>query len=205
MSALASPSEAPSSPKEPRPPRRLGRRVLRAVGWLAGLVLLLPPMLLAAGLLGANTAPGRAAIERLAAALIPGLVLEGLEGTLPGRPGFARLTLADDQGIWLEIEDARLVWSPRALLRGEAHVEALTARRIALHRLPASEAPPGPTPPGPLLPELPSLPVAIRLDRLDAARIELGAAVLGEAAVLRAAASGRIDPWGIALGLEART
>jgi translocation and assembly module TamB len=179
--------------------------VLRAVGWLAGLMLLLPPMLLAAGLLGANTAPGRAAIERLAAALVPGLVLEGLEGPLPGRPGFARLTLADDQGIWLEIEEARLAWAPRALLRGEAHVEALTARRIALHRLPASDAPPEPAPPGPLLPDLPSLPVAIRLDRLDAARIELGPGLLGEATVLRAAASGRLDPWGIALGLEART
>ncbi|WP_368414005.1 translocation/assembly module TamB domain-containing protein [Falsiroseomonas sp.] len=177
---------------------------MRALGWLAGLALL-PALLLAVGLLGANTAPGRAAIERLAGALVPGLVLEGLEGPLPGRPGFARLTLADDQGIWLEIEDARLVWSPRALLRGEAHIEALTARRVALHRLPASDTPPDPTPPGPLLPDLPSLPVAIRLDRLEAARIELGAAVLGEATVLRAAASGRLDPWGIALGLEART
>jgi translocation and assembly module TamB len=198
MSASASPSEQPGTP------RRLQRRVMRALGWLAGLALL-PALLLAVGLLGANTAPGRAAIERLVAALVPGLVLEGLEGPLPGRPGFARLTLADDQGIWLEIEDARLVWSPRALLRGEAHVEALTARRVALHRLPASDTPPDPTPPAPLLPDLPSLPVAIRLDRLEAARIELGAAVLGEATVLRAAASGRIDPWGIALGLEAQT
>ena len=102
MSALASPSEAPA------PPRRPVWRALRGIGWLAGVTLLLPTLLLAALLLGANTAPGRAGIERLAAALVPGLVLEGLEGPLPGRPGFARLTLADDQGIWLEIEDARL-------------------------------------------------------------------------------------------------
>ena len=96
MSASVSPSEAPA--EAPEPPRRPRWRVLRVVGWLAGLVLL-PPLLLAAGLLAANTAPGRAAIERLAATLVPGLVLEGLEGPLPGRPGFARLTLADDQGI----------------------------------------------------------------------------------------------------------
>ena len=198
MSASASPSEPPG---QPRPPRR---RSLPGLGWIGGLVLLLA-MLLVGGLLGANTAPGRAAIERLAAVLVPGLVLEGLEGPLPGRPGFARLTLADDQGIWLEVEQARLVWSPLALLRGDAHVEALTAQRIALHRLPAGAPPAEPAPPGPLLPELPSLPFAIRLDRLDAARIELGPGVLGEAAVLRAAASGRVDPWGIALGLEART
>jgi translocation and assembly module TamB len=165
-------------------------------------LLVLPAVLLGLALLGLNTEPGRVALARLAGTLVPGLVLEGLEGPLPGRPGVARLALADEQGVWLEVEDARLVWDPRALLRREAHVEALTAGRIALRRLPAAE-PAEPGPPGPLLPELPQLPLALRLDRLEVARIELGAPVLGEAVALRAAASLRLDPWGLSLGLDA--
>ena len=195
-------TSASASPSEP-PPRRRGRRALRLLGGLLAALLALPPVLLAAALVFANTASGRGAIERLAAAFVPGLVIEGLEGPLPGRPGVARLTLADDQGVWLEIEDARLAWNPRALLRREAHVEALTARRIALHRLPPGAPDPEPAPPGPLLPDLPSLPLAIVLDRLALDRVEIGAPVLGEAAVLRASATGRLDPWGLTLGLDA--
>ena len=176
---------------------------MRLAGALAGLVLGLPPLLAGLILLGANTAPGRGALERLAAALVPGLTLQGLEGPLPGRPGLARLTLADADGPWLEIEDARLVWNPLALLRGEAHVETLSAARIALHRLPPGQAGAEPAPPGPLLPELPSLPFALRLDRLALDRVEIGAALLGQPAVLRAAAQGRLDPSGLTLGLDA--
>ena len=195
-------TSASASPSEP-PPRRRRWRALRLLGALLGVAVVLPPLLLAGALVFANTAPGRAAIERLAAAFVPGLVIEGLEGPLPGRPGFARLTLADEAGVWLEIEEARLAWNPRALLRREAHVEALTARRIALHRLPPGEPDPEPAPPGPLLPELPSLPVAIVLDRLALERVEIGAPVLGEPAVLRASATGRLDPWGLTIGLDA--
>ena len=192
MSVSAKPSEVVS----------VAHHVLRRLGALLGLVLGLPVLLLALALLGANTAPGRAALERLAAALVPGLTLEGLDGPLPGRPGFARLALADAEGVWLEVEGARLRWNPLALLRGEAHVEALSAARIALHRLPPAEAEAAP---GPLLPELPRLPLALRLDQLELARIELGAAVLGQPAVLHATANARLDAAGLTLALDAGT
>ena len=178
------------------------RRLLRNLGALFGLGLVLPVLLAGLALLGANTAPGRAALERLAAALVPGLTLEGLDGPLPGRPGFARLALADADGVWLEVEGARLVWNPLALLRGEAHVELLSAARIALHRLPPSEAEAAP---GPLLPELPRLPLALRLDRLALQRVELGAPVLGQPAVLHATAEARLDAAGLTLALDAAT
>jgi translocation and assembly module TamB len=165
----------------------------------------LPVLVLGAALLWANSESGRATIARLAGQFVPGLAIEGLEGPLPGALGFARLTMADDKGVWLEVEGARLAWDPRALLRREAHVELLAARRIALHRLPESAPPPEPTPPGPLIPDLPQLPVAIRLDRLAAERIELGEPVLGVATALRAEAAGRLDETGLALRLEAAT
>lgn len=176
--------------------------VLRRLGALLGLGLVVPLLLAGLALIGANTAPGRAALERVAAALVPGLTLEGLDGPLPGRPGFARLALADADGVWLEIEGARLVWNPLALLRGEAHVELLSAARIALHRLPPAESEAAP---GPLIPEVPRLPLALRLDRLALDRVELGAPVLGQPAVLHAMANGRLDAAGLTLALDAAT
>lgn len=188
MSVSARPSDAASA----------ARRLLRRLGALLGL----PVLLLALAVLGANTAPGRAALERLAAALVPGLTLEGLDGPLPGRPGFARLALADAEGVWLEVEGAQLAWNPFALLRGQAHIEALSAARITLHRLPPAEPDAAP---GPLLPELPRLPLALRLDRLALERVELGASLLGQPAVLHATASARLDAAGLTLALDAGT
>jgi translocation and assembly module TamB len=194
MSASARPSD---------PLRRPPRRAIRALATLLGVVLLLPALLVGAVLVGANTEPGRAAIARLAAGFVAGLTIEGLQGPLPGRPGVTRLTMADAEGVWLEVEDARIAWDPRALLRGEARIEAITARRVALHRLPASDAPGEPTPPGPIIPQLPELPVAIRLDRLAVDRIEIGEPVAGVALALRVAGSAQLDAQGLSLALDA--
>lgn len=199
MSASASPSE----PAQAAPTRR--RRWPRRLAWGVALLLGLPLLLVAAVLVGANTAPGRHAIERLAAQAVPGLTIEGLQGPLPGRPAIRRLTYADAEGIWLEVEGARLDWDPAALLRGEAHVLRLAAERLRLQRLPAAAPDQPGAPPGPLIPSLPQLPVAIRLDRLEVARIELAQAVLGQPVALHAAAEGRLDPWGLTLWFEAGT
>jgi translocation and assembly module TamB len=195
MSASAKPSDAAA----PRRPGRAWRWVAVALGLLLGL----PVLLVGLALLAVNTAPGRDGLARLASDFVPGLTIEGLQGPLPGSPGIGRLTMADDQGVWLEVEGARLAWDPLALLRREAHVETLSAGRIALHRLPAGEAQPEPAQPGPLIPRLPELPVAIRLDRLEAERIEIGAPVLGEPVVLRLSGQARLDEMGLSLGLDA--
>jgi translocation and assembly module TamB len=192
---------ASARPSEPRPRPR--RRAIRALATLLGVLLLLPALLVGALFVGANTEPGRAAIARLASSFVAGLTIEGLQGPLPGRPGVTRLTMADADGVWLEVEEARIAWDPRALLRGEARIEAITARRIALHRLPASEAPPEPEPPGPLIPQLPQLPLAIRLDRLAVDRIEIGEPVAGVALALRVAGDAQLDGEGLSLTLDA--
>jgi translocation and assembly module TamB len=196
MSASARPSEAPP------------RRRFRWLGWLVaalGVLLLLPVLAVGGALLYANTEGGRERIARLAASYVPGLSIEGLEGPLPGRLRFARLTMSDEQGVWLEVEGADLDWDPRALFRRELHVESLTARRIALHRLPPSSPEPEPPPeePGQLIPELPQLPVSVRLDRLEVPRIELAEPVLGAPTVLRADARAGLDAAGLAAALRA--
>ncbi|MGK7866103.1 translocation/assembly module TamB domain-containing protein [Falsiroseomonas sp. E2-1-a20] len=192
-----------AKPSEPRAPRR--RRWPKVLLGLVLVLLLLPPLLVGGALLYANTEGGRARLAGLAESFVPGLTLEGLTGPLPGRLAIGRIALADDQGIWLEIDNARLEWDPRALLRREAHINLLSAERLALHRLPpGSPDQPPPEPGGPLLPELPNLPVALRLDRLEVARIELGQPVLGEAAILRAEGMALLDAAGLTTSLDLR-
>jgi translocation and assembly module TamB len=118
---------------------------------------------------------------------VPGLSIEGLTGPLPSRIGVARLAMTDAEGPWLELEGAEIALDLPALLGREARITVLSARRVALHRLPpSSEPPPPPDPNAPLIPALPELPVSVRLDRLAVERIELGEAVAGVAAVLSA-------------------
>ncbi|MBB5689636.1 translocation and assembly module TamB [Roseomonas alkaliterrae] len=180
----------------------------RARRILLGLVIGLPLLLLAAaagGLLWANTDGGRAVIARLAAGSVDGLAIEGLTGPLPGRIGVARLVMADADGPWLEIEEARIALDLPALLRREARIAALSARRIALHRAPASSGEPAPPEPGaPQLPALPELPVALRLDRLAVERIELGAPLLGTEAVLAVEGEALLAAGRLSARLDAR-
>ena len=110
--------------------------------------------------------------------------VEGLGGILPFDVELAHLSLPDADGVWLEVDDARIVVRPAALLRGEVMVEQMGARRVSVSRLPISE--PAPTPPEPFslprLPELPSSLPRIAIDRLFVDVIELGEPILGEPA-----------------------
>jgi translocation and assembly module TamB len=118
-----------------------------------------------------------------AAGFVPGLRLEGVTGPLPARLAAERLSMADAEGEWLAVEGAELRLAWRDLLDGRLRLEAVAARRIALHRLPPS-APAAPAPAPLALPRMPHLPLPIRIERLELARIELGEAVLGQAAAL---------------------
>lgn len=142
------------------------------------LVLLLLPVLA----LGALLTPwGTSWGLGFAAGFVPGLRVEGISGPLPGRLAVAQLSLGDAEGPWLEVEDAELRLAWRELFAGRLRLEAVTARRIALHRLP----PAAPAEPAPLaMPQLPNLPLPIRIERLALTRLELGAPVLGQAAAL---------------------
>jgi translocation and assembly module TamB len=105
---------------------------------------------------------------------------------LPHEVSAARVTLADEGGIWLDIAAPRISFDLTALLRREAHLQAISARQIAIARLPASEAE---AREGKLLPSLPRLPVAVRLDRLAIDEIAVGDSILGQA--FRISATGK--------------
>ena len=113
--------------------------------------------------------------------------LQGFRGALSSEAALDRLTVADAEGIWLEIEGAVLNWNRAAVLRGEIEIRTLTADRLVLHRLPEAEpSPPSPEATGFALPELP---VSIDIQTAAIARLELGAPVLGDPVVATAAAS----------------
>lgn len=106
--------------------------------------------------------------------------IEGFEGALSSRATIRKLTIADDDGIWIELDDITLDWNRRALLRGEIRVNELSAGQISLLRLP--ERPEKPVTPEaePFTFSLPELPVAIEIREIRADHIDLGEEVLGQ-------------------------
>ncbi|AJE48304.1 hypothetical protein P73_3589 [Celeribacter indicus] len=120
--------------------------------------------------------------------------IEGFEGLLSSTATLDELTIADDEGVWFTLRDAELDWSRSALLRGRVEVERIAAREIILERLPTAamnEDLPDPEASGFSLPDLP---VSVRIEALEAERVELGAPVLklGEDVVLSVSGSAEL-------------
>ncbi|WP_242533874.1 translocation/assembly module TamB domain-containing protein [Salipiger bermudensis] len=112
------------------------------------------------------------------------VTVRGFRGALSSQATMERLTIADDQGIWLTLENAELDWSRLALLRGRLQVDELSAERLDLARLPASgSAAPAPEASGGSF-ALPDLPVSVNVGRFAIDAVELGAPVIGEEVTL---------------------
>lgn len=108
------------------------------------------------------------------------VTVTGFRGALSSRAQMDRLTIADEQGIWITLNDIVLDWSRLAVLSGNIQINELSAGEILIDRLPAaapSDELPSPEAPGFALPELP---VAVNIGRLAAGRIVLGPTVLGQ-------------------------
>ena len=116
------------------------------------------------------------------------VVVSGFEGALSGRATLDRLTIADDEGVWLTVTDAVLDWDRRALLSGRVDIAEITASEILLPRGPAPTAG-APTPEASGF-SLPELPVSIDIEKLAADRILIGEPILG--AELEASIAGAI-------------
>ena len=106
------------------------------------------------------------------------VVINGFAGALSSQATIEELTVADDLGVWLRLEDVTLDWTRSALLSGRVDVSELSAARIAIERIPLTESE-VPSPEAKPF-ALPELPVSIEIDALRADRIELGPSLLGE-------------------------
>lgn len=103
----------------------------------------------------------------------------GFQGVLSSTATMQRLTIADDEGVWLTLEGVALDWSRSALLRGRLSVETLTAERILLDRLPAGGSEPGMPAPEASGFRLPELPVSVRIGEISSPSIAFGEPVFG--------------------------
>ena len=107
----------------------------------------------------------------------------GFAGALSSEATIQRLTIADDEGVWLTLEDVVLDWRRTALLRGRLVVNRLTAASISLPRLPQAQAQedegidlPQPEASGFSLPELP---VSVNIGEISTPSISIGEPVFG--------------------------
>ncbi|WP_439273107.1 translocation/assembly module TamB domain-containing protein [Pseudochrobactrum sp. HB0163] len=105
------------------------------------------------------------------------ITISGIEGVLSSEAKVGLITVADREGVWLRIQDAQLVWSRLALLRGRLSVDNLSAKQVELIRTPLpDESLPSPEAGGFSLPELP---LAILLGELNIERLKFGKQVFG--------------------------
>ena len=120
----------------------------------------------------------------------PGLRLKiaGLGGALPFDMHAKRIQLLDQEGVWLEIDNAAFDLDPWALLRGTARIGNIAADRIQALRQPVAQ-PVETKKQQPVTSDsfsLPNLPVAVEVDRLAIGRIEIAEALAGQAITLTA-------------------
>lgn len=111
--------------------------------------------------------------------------IDGFRGALSSRATFDRMTIADDKGVWITLENGAMSWSRSALLSRRIQIDELAAERVILPRLPGSDS----TTPDAPQPEatpfsLPQLPVGVNIDKIQIGRVELGEPVIGQEAVL---------------------
>ncbi|MBR9653219.1 translocation/assembly module TamB domain-containing protein [Thalassovita aquimarina] len=105
--------------------------------------------------------------------------ITGFEGALSSTATIERLSIADADGIWLQLDNLSLDWNRSALLRGNLQVNELSAGEITFDRLPLPEETGLPAAEAPGF-ALPDLPISVDLGKLSVGKATLGAALLGQ-------------------------
>jgi translocation and assembly module TamB len=117
--------------------------------------------------------------------------ITGFAGALSSTATMDRLTIADREGIWLELEGATLNWRRAALLSGRIEVKELSAERLRVLRKPIPE---------PSLPSaeatsfaFPDLPVSVDVAKVLIADVGLAEPVVGAELSLSVSASALLE------------
>ncbi|ODN72611.1 hypothetical protein [Methylobrevis pamukkalensis] len=152
---------------------RLARIFLATVLALVLLVIIAASVLIFTG-------PGRATWPALAAF---GSDLAGVPVRIASVSGplddleITGVTVADAEGVWLDIDRIGLAWSPSSIFSGTLAVERLGVGTVDVARLPAPSAEPAPeTTSTTSL----SLPIGLDLKAVDVGLVRLGQPVLGQ-------------------------
>lgn len=119
--------------------------------------------------------------------------IEGVAGGWLGNLRAERVTIADEEGVWLEAHDVALNWRPQDILFGAVRVHAGSAASIAVLRQPT------------LLEKRPSgnLSFDVFLDDIQVEAITLNEAVFGQSAAFTGSLSAAIEDESLeGLGIE---
>jgi translocation and assembly module TamB len=120
--------------------------------------------------------------------------IRGFAGALSGRATLDSLTVSDDQGEWLTLNDVVLDWNRGALFRGRLEVAELSAAEILLPRLATpAESDEAPVPEASGSFSLPELPVSVSIDKIAAGRVVIGQPVFGVEALVSVAGAVRLE------------
>jgi len=126
--------------------------------------------------------------------------LIGIEGSLSSDVRLERITISDDDGVWLTIENPRLVWQRSALLRGRLVIDELSAASLEFIRPPLpDDSLPAPEAGGFSMPQLP---VAVQIAELSLPRAAFGETVFGLQSVLSLAGSLSLDGGDMSADLD---
>lgn len=123
--------------------------------------------------------------------------LTGVSGLLSSRARVQGITVSDDKGPWLRVDNVELDWTRSSLLLGRLNINRLSAEKITWLRL--AEATPRSTPEAKPF-SLPELPVSVRLQALDIQRFVVDEAVAGTGAEI--SVDGHLNLVGGALDTE---
>lgn len=152
-------------------------KAVKIVAWIAGVLIVVPVVLIALLYGLASVDWGRRLAEQAIAQLSGGqVVLTGVSGQFPDDLRIAHAELRDAGSPWLAADDVALRWSPFELVRERLEVALLRAGRVQLLRQPAPstsrEATSAPA----------KLPVRVDIARFEIDRLEIGAPIAGAAA-----------------------
>ncbi|MDF3607305.1 translocation/assembly module TamB domain-containing protein [Paracoccus sp. DMF-8] len=108
--------------------------------------------------------------------------ISGFQGALSSRATFRELTISDDDGTWITLQNGAIQWTRSALFLRRVEIQELSAETVILPRLPGGG---DASAQSAEIPEfsLPVLPVGINIDKIAIGRLELGEPVIGLAAV----------------------
>lgn len=126
--------------------------------------------------------------------------LNNIQGALSSNATIGEITIADREGVWLRIVNARIDWSRRSLLLGRLQIASLSADSIDVSRkpLPDESALPSAESSGPF--QVPELPLSVNLDELNVPRVTFGPTVFGLASEL--SITGRLNLSGGSLDTQ---
>ncbi len=127
--------------------------------------------------------------------------ISGINGVLSSNAEIDRITIADREGVWLEINNAEIVWTRSALLTGSLVVDKLAAKSVTVSRqpLPDEGGVPSPEASGFAIPELP---VSVNLNELAIDEVTFGQEVFGLASKLALKGSIELDTGKLETALE---